>query len=415
MNAINSILVYLDADFLDEEQCIGLLNYDRGHYSFEYTQDWLSHQYAFKIDPELELWKGFQHPSKSTFGIFLDLSPDRWGRALMDKRQLIECIDSKQVYRQLYDWDYLLGVSDQTRMGAIRLKNDQGEYIDNRENATPPVTSLSELEYVASQLERADSDELPELRQWLSQLMAPGSSLGGARPKANFQETDGSLWIAKFPSHNDKYDVGLWEYIVHILARKSGIDVPDSRIKCFSREHHTFIVKRFDRENKKRSMFCSAMTALKKSDGEHASYLEILEFITDNASTGINQQLEQLWRRMIFNVMVSNRDDHLRNHGFIFDKDGWKLSPAYDINVNLDKQDHTLTFDYVQNRPSIEVLFSVIEHFRISTARAKEITQEVANVIKGWKAVALDAGARNAEISRIESAFSYAFTAVNDS
>lgn len=384
----DSVVVFLDADYLPEKMKIGILSHDRGQYFFEYDTTWLNSDYKFNIDQNLSLTAKPQAATSRTFKIFLDSAPDRWGRVLMDKRELVEAIDNKRIPRPLRDWDYLLGVQDQTRMGAIRLMDAQGAFIDNRELAAPPVTSLAELQYIAGELERSDATDLPELRKWLASLLAPGTSLGGARPKANFTDKDGTLWIAKFPSQNDKNDTGLWELILNELASKAKIEVPKARAIKFSGNYHTFCVERFDRRDAKRRMFTSAMTMLNKTDGETASYIEIAEFIFDEGAPGIDNQLEELWRRMVFNIMVSNRDDHLRNHGFLRTREGWRLAPVYDVNPTLDKHEHALALNLSSNIPSLDAAFEDLGFFRMTYERAVEITEEVRSAVLQWKVTA---------------------------
>ena len=278
--------------------------------------------------------------NKPNFGLFLDSSPDRWGQVLMRRREAALARTEERQEQNLYQTDYLLGVYDRHRMGGLRFKLEpDGPFLnDNRDMATPPWTSIRELEQVSLQLEDDDAADDPEYLKWLAMLIAPGSSLGGARPKASVSDPDGNLWIAKFPSKNDGYDHGAWEMVIHELAKAAGIGMAESQARKFSSKYHTFLTKRFDRTPQgERIHFASAMTLLGHSDGQNyqdgISYLELVNFITSQGGNP-NPDLEELWRRIVFSICVSNTDDHLRNHGFILTESGWVLSPAYDINPN---------------------------------------------------------------------------------
>lgn len=325
----------------------------------------------------------------------------------MDRREVVEAKSEGRKIQALFEWDYLLGVQDETRMGAIRLSKE-GEFLDNNQLGAPPITTLPELQHVARLLENDEADDMPALKAWLTVLVAPGSSLGGARPKANFRNADGSLWIAKFPKQDDKEDIGLWEGITLELANLCGIRVPEFKVEKISGEHHTFLVKRFDRTTDRREMFVSAMTMLQKKDGEEASYLSIAEFLQDNGREGIDNEMRELWRRMVFNVMVSNRDDHLRNHGFLRDGQGWYLSPAYDMNPNKAKATHSISLNFDSAEPSLDVLFEAVEYLRLDWDDAAEIAKNVHQVLNSWRDVAKAYGAKNAQIDLMSPAFQMA-------
>ena len=328
---------------------------NKEHFSFTYDTAWLTSGNAQKIDPDLELYSGVQHSPHQNFRAFLDSCPDRWGRLLMKRREAVHARQNERRPKVLNEIDYLLGVHDLYRQGALRFKLTlDGPFLDNDERlAAPAISSLRELEHAAQQIELSDSDD-PEYLKWLYMLMSPGSSLGGARPKASVVDEQGALWIAKFPSRFDDYDIAAWEYVTYQLAIDAGIEMAPCRLEKFNSRHHTFLTKRFDRTNNTRLHFSSAMTQLGYYDGEdEASYLEIAQFLTDNGSNTKND-LAQLWRRIVFNIAVSNTDDHLRNHGFIFQDNGWVLSPAYDINpvtpanglhLNISDDDNSLDFD----------------------------------------------------------------------
>lgn len=402
----DNVEVWLDADFLPQEEKVGILFCDRGHYSFAYEQAWLKSDYKFNVDPALGLYLNEQ-PAQETFGIFTDSAPDRWGRVLMDRSEVVDAKTEGRNIRALHDWDYLLGVQDETRMGALRIRKNE-QFLDNSELGAPPITSLAELQNVARLLENESEDNLPSLKAWLAMLTAPGSSLGGARPKANFRNTDGSLWIAKFPKQDDKEDIGLWEGVTLELAKKCGIRVPEFKVVKIHGDHHTFLVKRFDRTENKRVMFVSAMAMLQKKDGQEGSYLEIADFLQANGREGIDDEMKELWRRMVFNVMVSNRDDHLRNHGFLRDARGWYLSPAYDMNPNKTKANHSINLNFNSGEPSLNVLFEAIDFLRLNWDSAAEITRQVHQSISAWRDIAKTFGAKNLQIDLMSPAFKMA-------
>ena len=340
--ASNQITIYVYESFQSTEpNFLGTLFVEnvrgRESCSFEYDADWLksSTNYMY-LDPDLQLYAGRQYPTgaKNVFGLFADSSPDRWGRLLMTRRERILAEQEGRKPRKLLDSDFLLGVYDETRMGAIRFKLDKdGPFLsDDSETPTPPWTSLRTLEEASRQFE---NDESGLEQKWINQLIKPGSSLGGARPKATVLDTSGNLWIAKFPSKHDDVNVGAWEKVTHDLARLCGLDVPESMLIDFSKYGSTFLVRRFDRNGAARIHFASAMTMLGKTDGASAadgsSYLELVSFIKANGAAP-KRDLTELWKRIVFNMAVSNTDDHMRNHGFILKADGWHLSPLYDVN-----------------------------------------------------------------------------------
>lgn len=404
----NKLEVWIDADFIDTMTKVGILSHDRGNVRFNYDKGWLEHPSRFDIDPDLSLDHATFHPNQvDNFGIFLDSSPDRWGQTLMKRREAMEAKDEKRPPKNLYPWDFLIGVEDLTRQGALRFKYEGTDiFLSASDPSIPPITKLRELEAVAKELTSKRIDNLDALRQWLKVLVAPGSSLGGARPKANFSDTDTSTWIAKFPAKDDDRDIGAWENLVHDLAINAKLDVPSAKVLQLGSEYHTFCVKRFDRDRGKRVFYASAMTMLKRKDNNGASYLDIAQFLmTSGAKEYITSDLKQLFRRVVFNVAVGNRDDHLRNHGFILTRAGWRLSPAFDINPNIDKADHVLNLDDVDNRPSIGTILETAEFYELDKLEAKQIAEEVISVIANWKEVAKKNGIANAEIELMEAAF----------
>jgi len=326
----------------------------------------------------------------------------------MERREAVAAKQTGRKMRNLQEIDFLLGVHDFTRMGALRFRAvGGGPFLDNHDQAAPPVTNLRELAYISRRIEEPGIDMLPEYEKWLAMLIAPGTSLGGARPKANFTDNDGRLWIAKFPSHEDRYDVGAWEFLVHRLAQRAGIWVPTARLERLSDRYGTFCVSRFDRTEGKRRMFGSAMTMLQYHDGEKgASYLDVAEFIADHgAQAHIDTDLEQLFRRVVFNVVVGNRDDHLRNHGFIRQTTGWRLAPAYDMNPNPGKAEHALTLDGETATPSLEAVIGTSELYRLDDMQVGRVVSQVQEAVRGWRQEAESLGVPQSDITRMESVF----------
>lgn len=412
------IWVYADWDFMEEVQLMGYLTSQsvRGKeiFSFEYTESWLNHQNPILfLDPHLGFYKGKQYlpEEKNNFGIFLDSSPDRWGRLLMRRKEAWQAKEERRDERTLFESDFLLGVFDGHRLGGFRFKlSEDGPFMnDQKKTATPPWTSLRELEHASLQLERDDAINDPEYSQWLSVLMDPGSSLGGARPKASVMDEKGHLWMAKFPSSNDEKNTGAWEMVLHELAQACGIYVSEARLQKFSGKHHTFLSKRFDRtDEQKRIHFASAMTLLGLEDGtnyvEGVGYLDLVGFIMQHSSDA-KIDLEQLWRRMAFNILVSNTDDHLRNHGFILTPRGWRLSPAYDMNPNEMGNGLTLNISENSNELDISLALETAHLYQLKRERAERILKEMRREISNWQVVAKKFGIRNGEIEQLKPAF----------
>ena len=413
MTSQDSVLeVWLECD-LGPPCLVGTLAHDRGQIRFHYELAWLKGARAFALDPDLSLDDApfFPKPELGNFGIFLDSSPDRWGQTLMKRREALQAKDEKRTARTLYAWDFLIGVQDFTRQGALRFRlAGTTEFLGNEKMAAPPVTTLGELEAVAYQLSSRRHDDLDALRKWLAVLVAPGASLGGARPKANFTEADGSLWIGKFPARDDDRDVGAWEHVLHSLAIRAGVIVPPAKAIRLNNEFHTFCVQRFDRINGVGRFYASAMTLLRKEHSEGTSYLELAQFLRSNGDgANVNADLEQLFRRVAFNVAVGNRDDHLRNHGFILDATGWRLAPSFDVNPNIDKAEHVLNIDDSDNRPSLQTVVATSEFYGLSDASAKQIIEEVASAVDGWQDVARKTGIARGDVELTAGAFSAHF------
>ncbi len=381
-------------------------------FSFENDSEWLKHKEFRALDPDLAQFAGKQYlpADKSNFGLFLDSAPDRWGRMLMRRREAIEARRQGRLPRVLTEADYLLGVYDGNRMGALRFKaSPDGAFLDDRrELATPPWASIRDLEYASLQLEREELQEDAEYARWLDMLIAPGSSLGGARPKANIRDHDGNLWIAKFPSGHDTKDMGAWEAVTAELARHCGIEMSECRAQRFSGRQHTFLTERFDRMGARRIHFASAMTLLGYTDGADAatgvSYLELVEWIGSHCDC-VAQNLEQLWRRIVFNVAVSNCDDHLRNHGFLLTSRGWMLSPAYDINPDEQGMGLKLNISENDNSLDFELVLSVAPYFGVDAKHADRILKEVRAAVATWREIAAAYGIPRSEQEMIAGAF----------
>jgi serine/threonine-protein kinase HipA len=410
MSGQDSVLeVWLDCD-LEPPCLVGTLAHDRGQIRFHYERAWLGGPRAFALDPDLTLDDApfFPKPELGNFGIFLDSSPDRWGQTLMKRREALLAKDGKRAPRTLYAWDFLIGVQDFTRQGALRFRlAGTEEFLGNEKMAAPPITTLHELEAVAYQLSSRRIDDLDALRKWLTVLVAPGASLGGARPKANFTETDGSLWIGKFPARDDDRDIGAWEHVAHSLAGLAGVDVPPAKAVRLNNAFHTFCVERFDRAKGARRFYASAMTLLRKEHSEGTSYLELAQFLRANGDGAhVAQDLEQLFRRVAFNVAVGNRDDHLRNHGFVLAATGWRLAPAFDVNPNIDKGEHVLNIDDSDNRPSLKTVLSTAAFYGLAPERAEQVVEEVACAVDAWQDAARKAGIARGDVELTAGAFS---------
>ena len=402
------VWVWLDDPAYGSLQQIGTLSRgDRGSIRFSYEAGWLDHAHAFPLDPELDLTAGEFFPGDSNFGVFMDSCPDRWGQVLMKRRETFVAKEDGRAPRTLGPWEFLLGVQDCTRMGALRFSRP-GERIFLADEAlsAPPVARIAELQSVAYELSRKKQDDSEKVKEWLKVLVAPGSSLGGARPKANIIDEDGSLWIAKFPSADDDYDVALWEKLLQELAQRCGITVPDARIMQIGSGYHTFLVKRFDRRGDNRRFFVSAMTMLGHRDTEDASYLELAEFLATFGETeNIARDLEELFTRVAFNVATANRDDHLRNHGFIRSTAGWRLAPAFDMNPSFRRDEHVLALDLHDRRPDMEVVLSTAGFYRLERGHAKNIVVEVSNAVGEWRTRARKLGLSRQECSDAEHLF----------
>lgn len=418
MANIDKVIVYENWSELNPNR-IGSLYIDGGKgkevISFEYDEQWLTKANRnFVFDPDLSLFRGRQYTplDKPMFGVFADSCPDRWGRLLMKRREAILAKKEGRKPRRLAEIDFLLGVCDETRMGALRFsESENGPFVAaGKDLATPPWTTLRKLESASLAFEQND-DAMEE--KWLNQLIAPGSSLGGARPKASVVAPDESLWIAKFPSNQDDVNVGAWEMVVHEMAALCGLNVPEAKLENFSKAGSTFLTRRFDREGKQRIQFASAMTLLGKNDGAGAadgsSYLYIASLIRKYGATP-GKDLLELWRRIVFNMAVSNTDDHLRNHGFILSSEGWTLSPAYDVNPNAEGDALSLNVDENSNSIDFGLALSVAKWFDVTDKQAIEALNEIKDVVEShWRRLAKQFELSRSEIDNMTPAFDMAF------
>jgi serine/threonine-protein kinase HipA len=409
------IWVYAHWVGMKDPKCIGILsaNFGKGRktFSFEYDKDWISSHEQMLLDPDLGWYSGPQYPNnKDNFGIFLDSMPDTWGRALMQRREPLRAREEGREPRKLHDIDFLLGVYDDSRMGALRFKLDpNGPFLETGSSTTtPPWTTLGELQEAVRIIESDEDDE--HIRKWILMLIAPGSSLGGARPKANFTDSSKNLWIAKFPSKNDIIDKAAWELLAYRLALKAGIRMSESRITKLSGAYNTFLTKRFDRILNERIHFASSMTMTGNYEealrDKNASYLEIAEFIKYSGAENM-EDLHQLWRRMVFNISISNTDDHLRNHGFLLSNKGWRLSPAYDINPSIDKAGLALNIDMDNNDLDFDLAKSVGEYFMLNTKKMEEILTQIISVVAKWRIHAKAIGILKKEQEMMQPAFKF--------
>ncbi|WP_158796629.1 type II toxin-antitoxin system HipA family toxin [Pedobacter sp. L105] len=407
------IWVYAHWVGMELPKIIGILSAHHGKgrktFSFEYSAEWIDSEEQFLLDPDIEWYSGIQFPNgKENFDVFIDSMPDTWGRTLMKRQAAQRAAERGTVSPNLYELNFLLGVNDEGRMGALRFKLDPEEPFLNNEpdHRTPPWTSIRELQHAAKMLENNSGSKDSE--KWLNLLLSPGSSLGGARSKANILDHNGELWIAKFPSKNDTINKAAWEYLAYELALKTGIEMSECRIEKIHGPHDTFFTRRFDRKSKERIHFSSAMTMTGHNEDtikeENVGYLDLAEFIQFRGAA-IEKDLHQLWRRIIFNISISNTDDHLRNHGFLLSDKGWVLSPAFDINPSIDKNGLALNIDANNNALSYDLAKSVGEYFKLDDKQMDKIIEEVRSAVNSWEKVAKRIGIPRAERELMAGAF----------
>ena len=413
---MKTLYVYADFDWLDEPMLVGELGYEslRGSdsYSFKYDNDWLRQYGSLYLSADINNYPGQQYtqPDSDIFGCFNDALPDRWGRLLLNRREQILATEEKRPVRKLSSFDYLIGIDDYSRMGGFRFKEKQdGEYINCEKSLRiPPLTDIRALVAASMEIEKSEElNQLPE-KKWLLQLVYPGTSLGGARPKAGVMNDEGRICVAKFPSRNDDYDVGLWEHLSHLLAKEAGVEAAETSVIETGKKYHALLSKRFDRTVEgRRKHFASAMTLLGLTDGCDAKsgngYLDIVDFILQNCCD-VEQNLRQLYRRVAFNIAIGNSDDHFRNHGFLLTPRGWTLSPAYDMNPTLNEY-QALLINSTTNHADLQVLLDSSEEYMIGKDEAVYIIEEVKAGVKCWKSIATRLGIAKREMDVFEQVF----------
>ena len=375
--------------------------------TFEYSREWKSFSDCFPLDPALIVGEGRYHTGKSLFGSISDSAPDRWGRTLMNRMEARKAALENWSARRLKESDYLLMVDDRTRQGALRFSaTPDGPFLTTTSDShIPPLIQLGKLLNASGRIIAHT-----ELDQDLQDMVEPGSSLGGARPKAAVLDVDANLLIAKFPSPKDEWDVELWEFLSLRMAQNAGIPVPGFRLEKILGKN-VLLLERFDRRKKQiRVPFLSAMSMLGASDGDRRSYIEIGEALKEHGASA-TEDLVDLWRRMVFNIMISNVDDHLRNHGFLYEGvSGWRLSPVYDLEPTPEHVKARVlraNIDLNNGIASLDIAFEVIDHFGLSLVDARKIAKQVANAVKDWDTEASRLGAQKQEIEFMRSAFDH--------
>lgn len=394
------LLVFADFDWLDKPELVGELCYEklRGSesYAFRFDDNWLKFHAGIKLSEDINNYPGLQYtqPGNDIFGCFSDALPDRWGRTLLKRREQIQASEEKRAVRNLSSFDYLMGIDDFSRMGGFRLKRKlDGDFINVSPSLKiPPLTELRQLVLASQEVEKSEeNDVLPE-KKWIAQLIQPGTSLGGARPKAGVLDDSGNLCIAKFPSRKDDYDTGLWEHFSHLLARKAGIYAAQTKVLGGLGKYHTLLSKRFDRTDEgKRIHFASSMSLIGLRDGDNAQggygYLNIVDFILQSCCD-VEKNLQELYRRVAFNICIGNSDDHFRNHGFLLTPRGWTLSPAYDMNPTLNEY-QSLLINESSNKADIRTLLESCESYMIKKEVAENIIRQVQAAVAGWENLAV--------------------------
>ncbi len=393
-------MVFADFDWLDKPELVGELCYEklRGSesYAFRFDDNWLKFHAGIKLSEDINNYPGLQYtqPGNDIFGCFSDALPDRWGRTLLKRREQIQASEEKRAVRNLSSFDYLMGIDDFSRMDGFRLKRElDGDFINVSPSLKiPPLTELRQLVLASQEVEKSEeNDVLPE-KKWIAQLIQPGTSLGGARPKAGVLDDSGNLCIAKFPSRKDDYDTGLWEHFSHLLARKAGIYAAQTKVLGGLGKYHTLLSKRFDRTDEgKRIHFASSMSLLGLRDGDNAQggygYLNIVDFILQSCCD-VEKNLQELYRRVAFNICIGNSDDHFRNHGFLLTPRGWTLSPAYDMNPTLNEY-QSLLINESSNKADIRTLLESCESYMIKKEVAENIIRQVQAAVAGWENLAV--------------------------
>lgn len=392
---MQKLYVYADFDWLETPLLIGELSYDsvRGSetYGFSYDKEWLAKHGDLFLSEDLQNYSGIQYtrPERDIFACFSDALPDRWGQTLLNRREQVAATDEKRAVRRLTSFDYLMGIDDASRMGGFRFaETPGGKFINSDESLrVPPLASVRDLMHAAHEIEASEEKHLLPSKKWLVQLLHPGTSLGGARPKASVIDEDGSLTVAKFPSRKDDYDVALWEHFCHIMGQKAGLNVAETRT-INGGDYHILLSKRFDRNRYgKRIHFASALTLLGLTDGDNAStgygYTDIVDFIIQHGCN-VEQNLEELYRRVALYIIVGNSDDHFRNHGFLLTRKGWELSPAFDINPTL-ANNQSLLINRSTSESNLDILLKSAADYMLPEDKAHQIVKEVKTAMKSWR------------------------------
>jgi serine/threonine-protein kinase HipA len=406
---MNTLYVYADFDWLPSPELIGELNYEshRGSdsYGFKYENAWLRNHGGIFLSDDINNYPGMQYtqPGRDIFGCFADALPDRWGRTLLNRREQLLAKDENRPVRRLSSFDYLTGIDDFSRVGGFRFKETQdGNFInESKMLRIPPLTNLRKLIAASHQIELSEEENLLPDMKWIAQLVQPGSSLGGARPKASVVDEKKSLYVAKFPSRKDDYDVGLWEHFAHQLAEKAGVNAAKTRAIATGDKHHTLLSKRFDRtDGGRRIHFASAMTLLGLTDGDNATnghgYPDIVDFIVQHCCD-VEANLQELFRRVAFNICIGNTDDHFRNHGFLLTARGWTLSPAYDMNPTLNNH-QSLMITSTTSSSDLGLLLDACEEYMLTRTTAERIIKEVKTAMATWRSHATKLGIAQREI-----------------
>ena len=396
---MEKLFVFGDFNWLQEPEFIGELCYEKlrgsDSYAFKFDNDWLNLHAGIKLSEDINNYPGMQYtlPCNDIFGCFADALPDRWGRTLLKRREQLQAEEEQRAPRNLSSFDYLVGIDDFSRMGGFRFKKEKdGGFINVSPSLKiPPLTEIRELIYASQEIEKCEEEDVMPEKKWIAQLIQPGTSLGGARPKAGVLDEEGRLCIAKFPSRNDDYDAGLWEHFSHLLALQAGIHVAETRLWGGLGKYHTLLSKRFDRTDEGRRIhFASCMSLLGLKDGDNAQggygYLDIVDFILQGCCD-VETNLRELYRRVAFNICIGNSDDHFRNHGFLLTPKGWTLSPAYDMNPTNNLY-QSLLINAVSNKADIQVLLESCEDYMINRKVAQGIIKDVQTAVSNWEALA---------------------------
>ena len=418
---MRKLLVYADLHWLHTPALVGELSYEslRGadSYGFSFAPTWLQTQRDLFLSADLNNYTGMQYTAadRDIFGCFSDALPDRWGRTLLNRREQLQAQEQRRPLRRLSSFDYLLGIDDYSRMGAFRFKETPDSDFINSDPTLkiPPLTDIRTLQEAGRAIEQSEAHNVLPEKKWIAQLIQPGTSLGGARPKASVTDLDGALCVAKFPSRKDDYDVELWEHLCHLLARKAGIEVADTKVLKAIGPYHTLISRRFDRTaDGGRIHFASAMTLLGLQDGNNAAdghgYLDLVDFIVQHC-TAVENNLRELYRRVAFYICVGNSDDHFRNHGFLLTPKGWTLSPAYDINPTLNPA-QSLLITSVSNQAAFSQLRAAAEDYLLTRETADAILDEVQAALQDWPTLAAQIGIPRREIGQFADRWSLAQT-----